>query len=242
MVVYDATETNSTTYGPVPVQVLNHPAPAASSNPVVEGSYRTAARLVLTSSSAKAVVRRRFGRPTTLAGRLVDGEGHPLGRSTLSVFGSTTVPGAQLRPLGTVTTDDAGRLRFELPAGPSRRIIVQSATLGVVADFLARVAAPLRLLPSRTRLQNKQKLVLTSYLLGGAAPTGSADVAFQVLIGHQWRTFATRPIDRRGRARIEHRFKVTYHPLTYRFRAVVVGRRTFPFANATSPAIAVRVN
>ena len=244
VVIYDATATNSATYGPVPLQVLNHPGPSSpgSSTPVVQGSNRTAARVVLTSGSAKAVVRRRFGRSTTLAGRLIDAEGHPLARATLSVFGSTAVPGAQLRPLGTVTTDDTGRLRFTLPAGPSRRIIMQSGTLGVVADFVSRVAAPLRLLPSRPHLRNKQKLVLTAYLLGTEAPSGSAAVAFQVRIGHQWRTFATRSIDRQGRARIEHRFKVTYQALTYRFRAVIVGRRSFPFANATSPPVGVRVN
>jgi hypothetical protein len=242
VVVYDATGMNSATFGPVPVEIQNRPAPMASNPAITESSSRTAARLVLSRRSAKALLHRRFGRSTTLTGRLVDAEGKPLQQAALSVFSASTVPGAQPRPLGTAKTDDSGRFKFELPPGPSRRIVVQSSTLGVVAEVLLSVAAPIRLLPSRERLRNKQKLVLTAYLLGARAPARSANVAFQVRIGDRWRTFATRPITSKGRARVEHRFKVTYQRLTYRFRAVVVGRRDFPYANAVSPPAAVTVN
>ena len=48
------------------------------------------------------------------------------------------------------------------------------------------------------------KEMLTAYLGGAQVPPRSAAVAFQVLIGHQWRTFATRNIGARGIVRQAH--------------------------------------
>jgi hypothetical protein len=104
------------------------------------------------------------------------------------------------------------------------------------------VAAPIRLAANRQELRNKQKLVLAAYLPMRDIPPRSADVAFQVRIGDHWRTFATRSLEANGRAVAKHRFQVTFHAMTYRFRAVVVRHAKFPYANAASPTVVVKVN
>ena len=104
-----------------------------------------------------------------------------------------------------------------------------------------RALAPLALLASRTRLRNGQSLSLFARL-PGAVPTGTARVAFQVLVAGRWRTFAVRPVSADGRAHVRHRFHATFRRLRYRFRAVITGDRRFPFATTRSRAIAVLVN
>lgn len=245
VVVYDATEVNSATSPTTTISVENMTTSARPGEPITGGSASFApgglgALHLRSRQFTRKVIRARFDRPTLVTGRLLDPVGKPLPGATLTVASALNVPGAEERPTETAVTDASGRFRLEIPAGPSRRVILRAGT----SEWSLRlvVPAPLRLLASRMRLRNKQKLMLTAYLLGARVPRRSAEVAFQVLIGHQWRTFATRPIDRRGRAQIAHRFRVTYQRLTYRFRAIVVRRQTFPFENATSPPVAVRVN
>jgi hypothetical protein len=243
VVVYDATEVNRATSPPVPIQVRGTPGTTSGSSnalpvsntPTAQGPLRLLGRRF-----KHGRLRQRFGQTTTIRGRLVQAGGAPAARTSLKIFSALDVPGAEERAIGDAETDAAGRFVIEIPKGPSRRIVVRSG-----ADswtLRVRVPAPLRLLPSRQRLRNKQKLMLVAYLLGTDAPARSADVAFQVRIGDHWRTFATRPMGGDGRARIGHRFQVTYQRLTYRFRAIVVKRKSFPFATAVSPPVAVRVN
>ncbi|MDQ1698263.1 MAG: hypothetical protein QOG34_126 [Frankiaceae bacterium] len=242
VVVYDATGTNNVTFGPVPIEVDNVPDPGGNGLAATGGSGaklgpRPNARLV----GIGRPTRQAFGRRGVARGKLVDGDGKAIGGAGLDVYATDDVPNARERLIGHATTGPDGAFRFVIPKGPSRHISVRFAE-GVAWTFDIVVPAPIKLVASRPRLKNGQKLVLTSYLSGIHVPARSAAVAFQVLIGHQWRTFATRNVGRTGLARVGHRFRVTYQRLTYRFRAVIVGRRNFPFANATSPGVAVRVN
>ncbi|MFL5843662.1 MAG: hypothetical protein ACJ762_03145 [Solirubrobacteraceae bacterium] len=243
VVVRDATEVNSTMSPAVLVRVANRAGITASSpnsSAAIDGSVGGRALKIAGRDFKRGEIRQRFGRTSDLHGRLLTEAGQPAADQPLEIFAAPTTPDAALTRIGVSRSDGAGRFRVVLPAGPSRRIVVRSGS-GSWALRLT-VSAPLRLAPSRSQLRNKQKLMLVAYLLGAKAPAGSADVAFQVRIGHQWRTFATRPITKEGRARIGHRFRVTYQSLTYRFRAIIVGRRTFPFANSVSPPVSVRVN
>jgi hypothetical protein len=243
LVVYDATGTNSVTYGPVPVDVDNVPDPEPAAGGPTTGSEIGPAR----QPTARLVAIRRptqqsFAREGRVKGRLVDSDGKPIADATLDVYATNNVPNAPERLIGQATTKADGTFAFVIPKGPSRKISVRDPRTGAAWNFVVAVPAPIKLIASRPRLKNGQKLMLTAYLSGEHVPRRSAAVAFQVLIGHQWRTFATRNIGAKGTARVGHRFKVTYQRLTYRFRAVVVGRRAFPFANATSNQAAVQVN
>jgi hypothetical protein len=243
VVVRDVTGVNSVASSPTTIEVRNLPRPftgSATGGAVRPANQPPKGSRLLGRQFRAGSVHQSFGRPITLRGRLVDGAHNPVANAELAVFSTPDVPRAKSSQIGLVRTDPAGRLRFIIPRGPSRRIDLRSASNSWTVKV--NVSAPIRLQPSRGHLRNKQKLILVAYLLGAKAPAGSADIAFQVRIGQRWRTFATRPIGRDGRARIGHRFRVTYQSMTYRFRAIVVRRRTFPFAGAVSPPIAIRVN
>lgn len=239
--VYDASATNVVTFGPVSVAVDNHPEVTGSGS--LPGLPSTSLRLVMHPRLDKRVFQHRRAHTLRLRGQMVDATGAGVSGARLSIY-AAPASGREKR-IGSVTTRPDGRFTFRTRPGVSQRLSIRYGAdprLAPLWSSSLEVPAPVRLAPSRDRLENRQKLYLTASLLDAKVPARSADVAFQVLIGHQWRTFATRPIGPGGRARIGHRFRVTYQRMTYRFRAVVVRRRNFPFANGTSPAIAVRVN
>jgi len=237
--VYDATGQNVTTAGPVGVSVRN-----ASPSQTDQGTSPpiTGARVV--GAGSRRVLRTGFGKPVVLRGRLVDSGGAPLVGVEVGAYGALDVPGAKPKLVATATTGPAGGFQITVPPGPSRRIVVRP-TNGVDSQawsLKTRVRAPIALLPSKKRLRNGDKLLLTAYLVGAKVPPKSADVAFQVQIGEQWRTFARRTLDKRGLAQVAHRFKVTFQRMTYRFRVLTLKRKTFPFEDARSRVISVRVN
>lgn len=240
--IYDATRDNFTTYGPVGVRVRNvapAPAPGQGTSPAAPAA---GARIV-PGRSAK-VLPAVFGRPLVLRGRLVDPTGRPVAGAEIGAWAAPDVPGGKERLMAIARTGPNGGYRLVLPPGPNRRVTIRP-TSGDAAgawSFRTRVLAPIRLMASRRRLRNGDKLVLTAYLANTKPPPGSADVAFQVLIGRQWRTFAKSAFDRRGLAQVDHRFRVTFQRMTYRFRVLTLRRRNFPFDNARSRPVAVRVN
>jgi hypothetical protein len=196
---------------------------------------------------------RQGDRAVTFAGCQAVGRRRSLGASWAraarrSSGRSSDVPRSRPQPVATPTTDEQGRFSFVLPKGPSRRVSVEyRASFGdrhAAARWRFKVAvpAPIKLLPSRVRLKNNETLLLTARLSDAEVPRGSSDVAFQVKIGRQWRTFARRRLDEHGRAQIRHTFRVTFHRMTYRFRAVTLRRASFPYADSRSPVVAVRVN
>lgn len=244
LVISDATATNQAVYGPVQVRFENFPASGRLDGSAAERPNPTAqarARLAGIGRSAKKFRWQGSDKTSVALGRLLDENGKAIVGAPLQVFSVVDVPGAKETQMGDVATDAHGAFRFVVPKGPSRRITVRYGS-AVSWSFQVRVRAPVKLLASKDRLDNGDKLMLTAHLSGVKVPARSADVAFQVRIGEQWRTFATRPISKQGIARVGHRFRVTYQRLTYRFRAVVVRRKTFPFANASSPPVAVQVN
>jgi hypothetical protein len=261
LVVYDATGVNKVTYGPVDVVVDNQPdPPAAVAAPIggasLDGGDRATngtnasvrAKFLPAQRFAKGWVRQRIGRRTIVTGNLVDEVGRPISHAKLVVFAAARVPGAAPKPLAGVETDDKGGYRFAVPAGRNRRVVLAYRPADDAAGFTTTwalridVPAPIALTPSRTRLRNGDTLKLTAHVPGGRLPAHAADVAFQVLIGPNWRTFATKPLDPHGTAFVTHRFRVTFSQTRYRFRVVTLGHRAFPFADTHSQPVGVVVN
>ena len=238
--VFDATGQNVATHGPVTVRFANGvPGPPAAS----AGSTPVAGAKVI-GVRPRRDVRTGFAKPVILRGRLIDSAGAPLVNTEVGAYAALDVPGAKPKLVATAKTGPAGGFIITVPPGPSRRIVVRP-TNGVDSQawsLKTRVRAPIALLPSKKRLRNGDKLLLTAYLVGAKVPPKSADVAFQVQIGEQWRTFARRTLDKRGLAQVAHRFKVTFQRMTYRFRVLTLKRKTFPFEDARSRVISVRVN
>lgn len=251
VVIYDVTGINKVISDPVQIQVENF-SPAGhltgSSARQPNGVGATAkARLVGIGRSGRPTRWAKDGKTSTVIGRLIDEAGKPITGAALAAFAAVDVPGAKEKLIAGATTDKTGKFRLIVPKGPSRRISVRYQAFSddqkaVTWSFRVNVAAPIKLLASRERLRNGDKLTLTAYLAGRKVPKGSTDIAFQVRIGKQWRTFAKQTLGAKGIARVGHRFRVTYHRMTYRFRAVTLKRRTFPYADARSAPVAVRVN
>lgn len=232
--VYDATGENVTSAGPVTVSVRNA---GSAAGPAAAG-----ARVV--GFRPRRDVRTAFARPVVLRGRLLDNAGAALAGAEVGAYAALDVPGAKSKLVAKATTGPDGAFRIVVPSGPSRRIVVRpvSGTGAQAWSLRTRVRAPIALMPSRKRLRNGDKLLLTAYLVGTKPPAGSADVAFQVRIGKRWRTFARTAFDKRGLAQIEHRFRVTFQRITYRFRALTLKRKRFPFEDSRSRVVSVRVN
>lgn len=237
--VYDATGTNVATAGPATIRVANGtPAAGTGSSTAPAAPVVAGAKI---ADAGRRVLRRTVAKPAIAKGRLLDEQGQPVAGAALAVFTAKATPGGKEKWVAAGLTEADGSFRIVVPPGPSRRVSVRynGETLW---RFAVRVPAPLGLSPSRAKLDNGDVLALTAYLAGGKAPKGSADVAFQVKIGRRWETFAKGTLDENGRALVRHRFTKTFYRLTYRFRAITLKRKRFPYENARSRVVSVQVN
>jgi hypothetical protein len=78
-------------------------------------------------------------------------------------------------------------------------------------------------------------------LLGGHVPRTGKLVELQARVGVGWRTFATLRTDRRGRYSHVHRFTPASVGRTYWFRLRVRRETAYPFEQATTRPLSVRV-
>jgi hypothetical protein len=234
-----------------PVVADSAPPPAALGPPASAPSTTLGpslvARIVPADELGDGLVTTGFGKPVRISGVLVDDLRRPIPNAKLSVFATPDEPGARQGLIGTATTTATGAFSYTADPGPSRTITVAyqpagedaapAATLG--AHVVVRAA--LRLRASRSHLRNGRALTLTARVLGDKRYRGRARVAFQVLIGRTWRTFARAPADRSGLAKASHRFTQTFTRVRYRFRALTLAARGFPYAAGRSPTVAVLV-
>lgn len=186
----------------------------------------------------------RYGRSSTVSGRLVDSAGEPLSRQQVVVledFG----PGALIRQRPTyVETDSEGRFRSKVPAGPSRQITVEFAGTQryrpdqrSAGSFQVRSRASFR--TSRDELTEGQRLVFGGRVAhhGARIPSGGKLIELQVRVGpRQWDTvreaFRT---DDSGRYRLGYRFGRHYtSDATFRFRVKVQDEGDWPFEGSIS--------
>jgi hypothetical protein len=218
----------------------------ADERPVGAAASRAKAKFVTVDESAGRARTVRHGSAATLRGRLVDAAGRPVAGAKVDVLAAVRRPGEKAQKLGTVTTDRTGAVTYRLRPGASSDVTfayrpegaaVDEATLGTTLY----VRAGVRLARSRTKLRNGERMTLTARVLGRFVGPGATKVSFQVQIGRAWRTFATAAVDRRGVARIRHRFRFTTMPVTYRFRAVTTRTARFPYLPGSSNVAAVKV-
>lgn len=279
LVVYDATEVNNATFGPVDVVVDNtapppgggggggsppptgaaggpaaveSPAPAPQPGPQPAAPATPlgpslVARIVPAANLGDGLISTRLGKPVRISGVLVDELRRPIPNARLAVFATPDEPGARPVLVGTATTTASGAFSYVADAGSSRTITVTYRPLGEGSQPAATlgahvvVRAAVRLRASRARLRNGRTLTLTAHVLGHKRYRGRAKVAFQVLIGRTWRTFARAAADRHGVATATHRFRVTFTTVRYRFRALTLAARGFPYAAGRSGTVVVLV-
>jgi hypothetical protein len=230
LLIYDATGGNSTAFGPFHF---------VTSNRTVGAVCATGAKPPLRFSFKPGVV--SFGRQGLLTAQL----NQSVGPVEVAVLEGATA----LRKLATLKPDGQGRLFYRLGAGASRSIRLGLRPAGASSQRYAcstpktlavRAGVTLRL--SDRRLRNGDRLQLGGRVLGGAA-AAQKDVVVQAraLHGRSWSTVRVVRADNRGRYRLRYRFRRTFWPVTYQFRAEVRPDRTFPYALGHSRIRAVKV-
>ncbi len=166
--------------------------------------------------TARVSAERRGG---AISGRLLTGAGAPIAGAQIDVIVQAATRGAHGQVAGAVSTDDAGRFTFALPAAATGRIFTFGYREHLSDDHYVhwasvRVSDPPTLFADRTAVPNGR-----SVLFRGTAADG---VELQVQVRHRWTTIAT-PRRRGGAFAYRYRFTRTHHTTTYRFRVLSPG-------------------
>jgi hypothetical protein len=236
---------NPTRSRPYLVTTLNHPAPnglGASRGARLSAHFSSRAP----HAALQRAIRVRYGDGSRLVvGRLLSQSGSPIVGASLRVLSRTRRPGGAFHEVGKVATDARGRFAYRPGRGPSRdlrfayRAFSLDAADAAVCNLRLLVRAGLRLSATPRRLRNGQRVLFRGRLLGGPGRAGTI-VALQALAPRAL-TFKTVRADRLGRFHATYRFRYTFQPTRYRFRALLQAQAAYPYLAAASPVVTVRV-
>ncbi len=207
----------------------------------VVGPFRLPASFSALTVNGRKRARIGYGKPAVVSGRLLDSNAVPIADARIELVESYDPGSVNASGRLSVTTDPAGRFRAELPAGPSRS--VEASYDGDLRRLGADSGS------ARLRVRGKVTLLATRRVSAGARATfsgrvraagarfsGGKSVEVQVRVGSRWKTVG-RSIrtDRKGRYELRYRFVAIYtRPVRYRFRAVVLRERGWPYLPAAS--------
>lgn len=242
LTVTDATGTNSTSYGPVWIRTAN-----GACNPTpLSASTRLSGGLVAHTGAKPATrITASYGQPPIIAGTLTGVGGAPIAGATVCVETQNDNVGAGLQPAGLVTTNASGGFSFQLPAGPSRRVVLvrHGPDGAALATLRLQVHASVSLRGSPRALHNRQVLKLRGALVYGPVPSTGVLVELQAPRGrHRWQTFATTMTRPDGQFSYNYRFTRTTGVRRYSLRARVAAQDNYPYLTGTSRAVKVRVS
>jgi hypothetical protein len=231
---------NRTTSHPVLVTTQN------GGQPNGVGASRLAELKVTRRGRAQTIVRHRAR--TTLMGQLQLPSGAPISDAVVRVQAMTAVRGARWRDMGSVTTQRNGGFRYVALPGPSRsvRFTYYAFSLdpepAAAAEIELRVRAGLSFSVSPRQVGTHGRISFRGRLLGGPGRAGNQVTIYAVARrGSDRVPVAVLRTDRRGRFRFSYRFRRTFAPFTYRFRAKLPTQVGYPYAGAWSRPVAVRV-
>ena len=229
LVVTDATETNSVTFGPVQVTTANQSTACVAGN-----ASELTARFASTRRSA---LTRRGGRALTLTGTAPPG-------ATVLLLSREVRTGAPRIVTSNATADAAGAFRLAVPAGRSRTLRVAYRT--TPTDPVLRCSRTLRLrVPARVTLAARRTAVrrfrLSGRLLGGAVPARGKVVELQGFENGRWRVFRTTRSRSSGRFATTYGFKAASTGRSFRLRVRVRADASYPFSVGYSRVVRIRV-
>jgi hypothetical protein len=245
---------NSTVARQGPVTISNaSPSPAGGSSPAggqADGSTAagppTGIRLTHVNSKRTFVTSRliRYGSRATLRGVLRDPVGDPIPNAAVDVLLQTERKNSRLRKVTSRTTDANGRFEYKTNPGPSRLVRFgygrnsAISTYSFTHDVKVKTRAGVTLHVSRSRLRNGQSVRFRGTIRGNKQ---RKVLEVQVRKPGGWDTIASVRSDSKGRWSWHYRFKRTFEPMRYAFRARVRTESGFPFATGHSRKRHVRV-
>jgi hypothetical protein len=184
-------------------------------------------------------------RALRLIGRLLDGQGHPIGGATLDVI-QQVAGSSQTRVIAHARTRADGSFIARVPMGPSRLIEVAYRAFSGDANYAAQakikesVGAGVQLNISPRRTSSTGTITLSGRVFG---PVPSQGVVVELLVHYRrhWEPFRTPRTDSNGRFTVVYQFEggVGRFP----FRAEVFGGQSgFPFTHGESGSVDVTTN
>ncbi len=206
------------------------------------GPFRAPTRVSELEINGRSNARVRYGRRALATGRLLDRAGDPIAGADVELLESYASGSKRAMHSIATRTDHSGRFSARLPKGPSRSLRASfagdarrlGATSGPVA-LRAKGAVTLRA-PRRVRAGGRVRFRGRVKGRGADYSKRGKSLEVQVRIGRHWKTVG-RSIhtDTRGRFRLRYRFVANYtRPVRYRFRAVVLRERGWPYLPARS--------
>jgi hypothetical protein len=217
-----------------------------ASTPAAVANGTTASRTARLNLGVKHRITRTYlHRAFRAAGRLLDGQGHPIAGATLDVLAQVT-GSPTMAVIGHAKTRANGTFAAAVPGGPSRTVEIAYRAFSTDASYAsgAKIAeavnAGVKLTVSPRRTGSEGTITLSGHVLG---PVPAQGVAVELLVHYRgrWEPFRVPQTDSRGRFEVVYQFQggVGHFP----FRALVLGGQTgFPFAHGESRAVNVTTN
>jgi hypothetical protein len=164
----------------------------------------------------------------------------------IDVLAQTRVRGAELKRVGVVTTDGGGSFTYLAPVGASRlvrfayRAHLQDTDFAQTTDVDLSVIPRVTLALSKRNLRNGQTLRYRGRIAGPNTTGGLAEIRVR---GHgRWITVCVARVRSAGRFGCAYRFRSTYRPTAYVFRAVVRRQGGLPYEPGHSGTVVARVH
>jgi hypothetical protein len=224
--VFDATDRNVVTYGPVKFSTANRRL----------GNFCGANPLKATTNVPKRAI--GYGKRWTFRAIARGMAGHEVmlleGRDRIRVIGS-----------GVVGTDE--RVVFPLPPAANRTLRLAARPVGSTTAYMCsrasklRVKAKVTLSANPEEVSNGRLVRLRGRLLGAASAKRAVIVQARAVGSRRWSTVKVVRTRRDGRFHMRYRFLSTYSTVTYVFRAQVRSARGYAYATGTSAQRRVRV-
>lgn len=199
----------------------------------------------LVASSKAEVIRVRYKRKATIAGKLVDERGAAITGAELDVYEQLASAGASRVKVGTVVTDGQGRYVVHPSSAASRAVEIsfsreRGATLYQSTHRITLQVRPgLRLRLVRQHIPAFGTMTLRGRVLLGAPLKGTL-VQIKAGDGRRWLTTDVVRTDSKGRFRWTHKFKKVASGRV-KFRAEIKKTPTLPGLTNTSRAVTVRI-
>ena len=225
--VYDATERNFASYGPISFTTANRRL----------SNYCGAGVLGLASAQfpRKPLA---FGRPWMYKALTKHAAGFDVllleGRDRVAVVGSARVP-----------TD--GRVAFRVSPGANRTLRLAARAPGSTANYFCskpsqvRVKAKLGLAATPDEVSNGRSVKLSGRLYGEASSRRPIVIEARAVGSRRWATVRVVRTRHNGRFAMRYRFLSTFNTVTYIFRAQSRSANGYPYATGTSRSRRVRV-